>query len=207
MKSIAAAVALVLSVTASCASKATAPATNVAATRAWPADFEGHYEYWLADFEAHYGYDTGYMEKLLDLSPAAFDQFFAAMGMSQLGEHLSPDEHYVGAISALMADDCGACTQLNLKMAVEEGVDIELLRTLVERPADLPPTLRTIHDYATQVVSGGNASPDLVRDLRIALGDEGFAELAVNVLGCRIYPGLRRAMGAETACPPLTLDF
>ena len=198
MKPMALVVAVNLALAASCSSNAPAPdpASDVEATRAW-----------LADFEAHYGYDTGYMEKLVELSPAAFDQFAAAMGMSELNEHLTAEQHYVGAISALMADDCGACTQLNLKMAVEADVDRELLRTLIEKPVELPPTLRAIHTYATQVVSGTNANPDVVRDLLEALGDEGFAELAVNILGCRIYPGLRRAMGAETACPPLTLDF
>ncbi|MEZ5964815.1 MAG: hypothetical protein R3F56_13300 [Planctomycetota bacterium] len=74
-------------------------------------------------------------------------------------------------------------------------------------PASLLPALRTVHDHATEVVRGGNADAGRVRQLRGQLGVEAFAELAVNVLGCRIYPGLRRAMGAEVSCPPPTLDF
>lgn len=196
MNPLALAVAVTLPLAASCSSTTPAPAADVDATRAW-----------LAEFEEHYGYDTGYMENLLGLSPAAYDRFAAAMGMAEPGAHLTPEQHHVGVISALMADDCGACGQLALKMAVEAGVDRDLLRGLVDAPEGLPTPLRTIHAYATQVVRGGNASTESVTELRAALGDEGFAELAVNVLGCRIYPGLRRAMGAETACPPLTLDF
>ena len=174
-----------------------APSTDdPAATRAW-----------LKDFEARYSYDTGYMETLLDLSPAAYDTFAAAARMAEHRVHLSVEAHFVGCISALLADDCGACTQLNLRMAVDAGVDRALLRQLLEDPASLPFGLRLIHEYATRVVHGGNADPGRVEQLKEQLGDEAFAELAVNVLGCRIYPGLRRAMGAEVSCPPPTLDF
>lgn len=188
---------LAIQLTTSCS---TAPAVeshaDPAATRAW-----------LHDFGSTYAYDTGYMEQLLDLSPTAYEAFAAAMAMAEQRTHLSATEHFVACISALLADDCGACTQLNLRMAVAAGVDRDLLRQLLEKPDGLPAELRAIRDYATQVVHGGNAGRELVRQLRTTLGDAAFAELAVNVLGCRIYPGLRRAMGAEVACPPPTLDF
>jgi hypothetical protein len=162
---------------------------------------------WLRDFGAKYAYDTGYMVQLLDLSPAAYDVFASAMAMSEHRVHLSVEEHFVACISALLADDCGACSQLNLRMASEAGVDRAVLRQLLEEPDRLPTTLQLIHDYATQVVRGGNADPARVALLRQILGDEAFAELAINVIGVRIYPALRRAMGAEVACPPPNLNF
>lgn len=160
---------------------------------------------WLREFGTKYQYDTGYMQQLLDLSPAAYDTFAAAMGMSGHRVHLPLDAHHVACISALMADDCGACTQLDVRMALEAGIDRELLRQLLEEPAKLPAALRMVHDYATHVVKQGNADPARVTALRAQYGDAAFAELAVNVLGVRIYPALRRALGAETACPPVTL--
>lgn len=162
---------------------------------------------WLRDFGAKYQYDVGYMEALLDLSPAAYEAFAAGMGMAEKRAQLPLDAHYVGVISALLADDCGQCTQLNLRIAVEAGVDRATLKQVLEEPERLPPTLRLVHDYATQVVKGQNADIGTVGKLRDALGDEAFGELAVNVLGARIYPALRRAMGAETYCPPPSLDF
>lgn len=162
---------------------------------------------WLRDFGATYEYDVGYMETLLDLSPAAFEAFSAGMGMSEPPAHLPRDAHYVGVISALLADDCGQCVQLYLRMAAEAGVDRATLRQVLEEPEDLPSTLGLVHGYATQVAQGQNADASTVATLRGTLGDEAFAELAVNVLGARIYPALRRAMGAETVCPAPTLDF
>jgi hypothetical protein len=162
---------------------------------------------WLRDFGTKYSYDVGYMEQLLAASPAAFATFEAAMGMAGHRVHLPVDAHYVACISALMADDCGACTQLDLRLAVEAGVDRAVLRQLLEDPRQLPPTLRLVHEHATQVVKGGNADAARVAELRRVLGDAAFGELAVNILGSRIYPGLRRTMGAEVACPQPTLDF
>lgn len=161
----------------------------------------------LREFGAKYQYDVGYMEQLLDLSPAAYDAFAAAMAMSEHREHLPLDAHFVACISALLADDCGACTQLNLRMAAEAGVDRVVLRQLLEDPGSLPPVLRLVYEHATQVVRGGNADAARVAELRAALGDAAFAELAVNIIGSRIYPALRRALGAERACPPPNLDF
>lgn len=162
---------------------------------------------WLHDFGAAYSYDVGYMEQLLDLSPGAYDAFAAGMGMAESNAHLPADAHHVATISALLADDCGQCTQLGLRMAVEDGVERDVLRQLLESPDQLSPALRLVHDYATDVVEGRNADAEAVAELRATYGDAGFAELAVNVLGVRIYPALRRAMGAETVCPPPNLDF
>lgn len=162
---------------------------------------------WLQDFGTKYKYDVGYMEALLELSPAAYHSFAAGMGMAEHRVDLPIDAHYVGILSALRADDCGQCTQLNLRLAAEAGVDRDLLRQVLEAPDQLPLPLRTVYDYASQVVRGENADADCVTRLRQVYGDKAFAELAVNVLGARIYPALRRALGAEQSCPPPNLDF
>ncbi|MDF1836444.1 MAG: hypothetical protein P1V35_01125 [Planctomycetota bacterium] len=162
---------------------------------------------WLAGFEENYKYDVGYMEELLTLSPAAYEAFAGGMGMAELRGKLPVEAYFVGTTSALLADDCGQCSQLNIRMAVEAGVDRSILKHLLEDPSGLAPNLRLVNRYATQVVGGQNASPELVAQLKETFGDEAFAELAVNVLGVRIYPALRRAMGAETACPAPNLNF
>jgi hypothetical protein len=161
----------------------------------------------LEEFGQHYHYDVGYLIELLELSPASYVVFEGAMALAEHREHLPLEAHYVARIAALQADDCGACTQLNLRLAVEAGVDRALLRTLLEDPAALPGPLRAVHAHAQQVVRGDNADAQRVAELREAYGEAAFAELAVVILGSRIYPGLRRALGAERTCPPPHLDF
>jgi len=141
------------------------------------------------------------------MSPEGYATFEAAMGMGEYREHLSLDAHHVARISALLGDDCGACTQLGLRLAVEAGVRREILQQLLSEPESLPELLKLVHEYAFEVGKGNNASLELVGQLREALGDQGFAELSVNVVGIGIYPALRRAIGAETVCPDPSLDF
>ena len=133
-------VALLLA--AACSTTDTGDAGQASATNpAAPQDTSA----WLREFGAKYRYDVGYMEQLLGLSPKSYDAFAAAMAMAEYREHLPLDAHFVARISAILADDCGACTQLNLRMAAEAGVDRAVLRQLLDDPDGLPPELRLVH--------------------------------------------------------------
>lgn len=160
---------------------------------------------WLQAFEEQYDYDVGYMEALLDASPEAFEAFLAGADMANQRAHLSAEVYHVGVLSALIADDCGACTQLGVYLALDEGIERDLLQTLLEEPATLPGSLALVHQYASQVAKGHNADLEVIRKLRAELGAPAFAELATSILGVQLYPALRRALGKEVECPPVQL--
>jgi len=161
----------------------------------------------LNAFGSQFDYDTGYLQELLSASPTAFQRFAAAQPMSQHHGVLSKEAHAIACTSVMLADDCGACAQLNLRMAVQVGVARDLLQTLLDQPSRLPQALRDIHDHARAVAAGTESAPDLVARLRTELGDGGFAELAVVITGARIYPTLKRALGTSTHCRKPSLDF
>jgi alkylhydroperoxidase/carboxymuconolactone decarboxylase family protein YurZ len=161
----------------------------------------------LRQFAEMYAYDNRYMEALLDMSAPALATFAAAMGMSRHRQALPIEAHYVAKLATLRADDCGACTQLNLRMAVEAGVPRELLQTALRTPHALPEELRLVYEHAQQVVRGENADAARVAQLRAHYGDAAFAELAVNIVGVRVYPAMKRALGAEHACQVPHWDF
>ena len=160
---------------------------------------------WLANFGEQYHYNVGYMEALLDASPAAFEAFLAGTGMANQRAHLSPEVYHVGVISALIADDCGECSQLGLLLALEEGVERDLLQTLLDAPDRLAAPLDLVSQYASEVARGNNASLETIAKLKSALGDRAFGELATSVLGVQLYPALRRALGKEVECLPPSL--
>ncbi len=170
-------------------------------------DTTAHSRAFLAEFQAAYSYDTAYMERLLDLSPSSYALFESSMALSAHREPLPANVHFVALLSALRADSCSECTQLTLRMAVEAGVERSLLQTLHDEPSALPPLLRQVHDHAAQIVRGENADPARVQALQKALGDEAFGIMTLNIIGVRLYPALRRALGAEYAYPLPHLDF
>ena len=161
----------------------------------------------LRAFEAHYDYDAGYLRRLLELAPNAYGRFAAAQGMSQHRDALSQDAHAIACISVMLTDDCGACAQLNLRMAAEVGVPRDLLQTLLDEPAELPKPLDDVYHHARAVTAGDPLDAERVTRLRDAIGDQAFGELAVVITGARIYPSLKRAMGTTTHCRKPSLDF
>ena len=161
----------------------------------------------LDAFGQAYAYDTGYLSQLLQTAPEAYAVFQAAQGLSIHREHLPLDAHFVARIASMQADDCGGCTQLNLRMAVEAGVDRELLRTLLESPERLPEPLRDVRDHALEVARAPLPDPDRAERIRRHYGDPAFAELGVVIAGCRIYPTLKRSLLRMESCPLPNLDF
>ena len=161
----------------------------------------------LRAFADHYAYDTSYMEFMLEAAPDAFAAFAAAQGMSEHRQALPVDDHHVAHVATMQGEDCGPCAQLNLRMAVEAGVDRGLLQCLLDDPSGLPSHLRDVRDHATAVASGGDVDQERVARLRAHYGDTAFAELALSIAGCSLYPTLKRALGYGQHCEALTLDF
>lgn len=161
----------------------------------------------ISEFGKMYDYDAGYQTALLDASPGAYATFAAGMDMVSYREVLPLEAHYVARITMMQVEDCGACAQLNLRMAVEAGVDRDILACLVHAPDRLPLHLRDVREHVRDVAAGAPLCPNRTQRLRERYGEAGFAELAVCLTGCRIFPTLKRAMDKMTVCSELSLEF
>lgn len=158
-------------------------------------------------FGTAYAYDAGYLTRLLDDSPGAYETFTAAQAMSIYRDSLPLDAHFVARVATMQAADCGPCAQLNLRMAVEAGVDRTILRALIDEPNGLPEALRDVADHAREVITGAVTDPERAGRLRACYGDAAFAELAMAIVGSQIYPATKRALDDAGVCERLHLDF
>ena len=161
----------------------------------------------LRQFGAHYDYDTGYLEELLDASPAAFRAFEAAMPMARVRGAAPVELVMIAKLAAMHAQDCGPCTLLSVKMAREAGVAEEAIRGALRGGEGLTPDQRDVHDYARAVALNIDMEPGLLDRLMERHGKEVMAEVAVNIVGTKLYPTLKRALGHERSCsliPELT---
>lgn len=159
----------------------------------------------LRAFGETYKYDASYIVQLLDASPGAYEAFAVAQGMSQYRKELPLDAHFVARISTMLADDCGACRNLNIRMALEAGVARAVLQALISDASALPAELRDVHDHTLGVVRNGPPNKERADRLRARYGAEAFAEIAVVITGSRIYPTLKRALLADVSCEVLSL--
>lgn len=161
----------------------------------------------LAAFGAAYDYDTTYVADFVDSSLGAYKAFAAAQPLGRYRSTLPREAHWVAGITAALTDDCGACAQLGLKHAVQDGVDRALLRTLLDAPETLPGPLADVYAHARGVCERSPDDPERAERLRRAYGDEGVAELAVCIVGSRLFPMLKRALSRMSTCHKPTLDF
>ena len=161
----------------------------------------------IQSFSDAFDYDTGYLSAILESSPGAYEAFVAGQAMCTYRKALPLDAHYVARVAAMQGEDCGPCAQLNLRMAVGEGVDRQLLATLIEQPDQLPDSLYDVYEHALSVAGGTELDVDRSERIRAAFGGEAFAELAVCITGCRIYPTVKRALLMAGSCQRLTIDF
>ena len=145
-------------------------------------------------FGRRYRYDMSYQLDLLDAAPEAFETFARAQGTSSHRRALPLDAHYVARLAMMQAEDCGDCVAINLRMALEAGVERELLRTLLERPHELSASLRDVRDHAFDVSAKPKPDAARVARLQAALGHDGFAELSVCLAGCRLFTTVKRSL-------------
>ena len=161
----------------------------------------------LKEIGQAYNYDTGYLQKLLKDAPEAYGVLYDARGISSHRKSLPLEAHYVARVATMRVEDCGPCTELNLRMAIEEGVDRKLLETVLHRPEELPQQLRDIYEHAQASVTGEDLSYERADRIKKAYGSEGFAELAVVITGCQMYPNLKRALLSHEKCVIGELDY
>jgi len=161
----------------------------------------------LNDFSSAFDYDVTYLRELLDSSQPAYEAFAPVQGMSRHRAALPIDAHAVACVTAMLSEDCGPCTQLQLQMSVQAGVDRSVLKTLIESPEALSPLLGDVYEHA-RAVAGDTATDDArLERLRAACGTAGLAELGLAVAGSRVYPTLKRALGHAKACHRPSLEF
>lgn len=161
----------------------------------------------ISDFEQHYDYDAGWMHDLLNRSAAAFAQFDSARPMTVYHDQLPTEAHYTAAITVMQAEDCGPCLELNLKLALEAGVDRAILQTLLHQPDSLPQPLSDIRRHTLSVLNGDPPDQETATRLEAHYGAAAFAELALCIVGVRIYPTLKRALLHENHCTIGTISI
>ncbi|MBX9607837.1 MAG: hypothetical protein K2Y51_16550 [Gammaproteobacteria bacterium] len=160
----------------------------------------------IAAFESHYHYDMGYAHRLLRASRGAFLRFSLFARLAQHREGVAPAPYFAARLAATLAEDCGPCTQLVLRMAEEAGVDAPTLRAIVggdlaALDADTALALR----YARAVLAHAPAADELCAAAEARFGERGLASLALAIAWTRVYPTLKRGLGAAHACERLEI--
>lgn len=165
------------------------------------------YENMINEFEAHYQYDCTYMRELLSSSIDAFTKFANFLPLARHIEFLTVDEAWLAKLAAVQAEDCGECLQLNVRMAVEAGVDKEIIKAAIKGGDKLRPELRDVFQFAQAIAEGRAIDDTLLQRIRSNYDKAALLEFGLNIASVRVFPVIKRALGYAKSCALIELEI
>lgn len=160
----------------------------------------------IAAFERTWNYDAGYVREVIDADPRALIAFMKGMGVTKYRKDVPLAPHYAVKIVAVMAEDCGPCTQLAVNMAERDGVDPDVLRAVVARNfAAMPYEVALAARFTEATLRHAPQADDLRDEVLRLWGPRGLISLGFAMLSARMFPTLKYAMGHGQACTRVTV--
>lgn len=154
----------------------------------------------IDDFEAHYQYDSTYMRELLESSPDGYEKFNNAMPLIAHRELLDATSYWVAKLAAMKSEDCGVCLQLNVRMALEAGVEKNVVAAIVSGGKGLSDELRDIYDFAVGVAKNTLNDDGLLERIQSRFNKAQQLEFGLCIGAAKFFPTIKRAVGYTKSC-------
>lgn len=160
----------------------------------------------ITAFERKWGYDGGYMHELVEIDPRAMLAFGKLQALGRYRGGAPVNAYTAAGLVAVMAEDCGPCTQLGIVMAESEGVDPKVLRAIVTRDfAAMPPEAALGARFAEATLRHAPEADELREEVIRQFGKRALIALSFAILAGRMYPTIKYALGHGRACTRLTI--
>lgn len=160
----------------------------------------------IGAFERAWNYDAGYLRELLDADPRALIAFGRLRGITNYRKDVPAAAFAAAGLVAVMAEDCGPCTQLGIDMAEREGIDPAVLRAIVARDtAAMPYQVALAARFAEATLEHAPEADDLREEVVTQFGKRGLISLTFAILSARMYPTIKYALGHGQACRRLSI--
>ena len=156
----------------------------------------------IAAFERTWNYDASYIREIIDVDPRAIMAFGKVQGLSRYRK----DVPRAAGLIAVIAEDCGPCTQLGIDMAQREGLDPATLRAIVARDyVAMPEEVALAARFTEASLHHAPEADDLREEVLRRWGKRGLISLAFAMLSARMYPTLKYALGHGRSCTRLVI--
>ncbi len=163
----------------------------------------------LNAFERRFGYDTTYMRELLATDARAFMRYARIAGLLKYRRDVPTDVYHAASLTAIVAEDCGPCSQLGVAMALGDGVDPRTVAAVIEgneeeneaeNDAVLGEPARLGVRFARAVLAHEPAADELREAIARRWGPRAVVSLAFAITASRVFPTMKYALGHGQAC-------
>jgi alkylhydroperoxidase family enzyme len=115
---------------------------------------------------------------------------------------------HVARIVTAQHEDCGACVQTTVNLALDNGVDADTIRAVLARKQqDLSADIVLIIKFVESVLANDGTDNDLRVQVERTLGAKALTELALALASARVFPTLKRALGFAQSCSLIQVDI
>ena len=161
----------------------------------------------LLTMKKRYNYDVQYQQDILKTDLGAFLKFMGFQTMSSHSGNLPVGPLFAARIRAIIWDDCGPCTQLVVDMALEAGVDPEIVHAIIDRDLEkLPEDIALVVRF-TELVLAHNPEADDLREKVLAMwGNDGLITIGFAISSYRVYPALKYTLGYGKTCSRIEVN-
>ena len=137
-------------------------------------------------FGKQFGYDASYVREILDADLGAFRKFAKMQDFGNYHKNVPAAALAAAKLVAVMAEDCGPCTQLGVTMAERAGVSGEALRAVLEGDESaMPPDVLLAYRFARATLAHDPEADGLREEVVRRWGETGLISLAFAVTTAR----------------------
>lgn len=155
----------------------------------------------LRSFGAHYGYDVSYMEHMLAVAPEAFAKFWKITEASSHVGAAPLAATFAAKIIGALAEDCGPCVQLGVKMAEEAGIPAAEIEAVLTRDVSaMSEDVAVAFRFADALARHDPALDEAREDVRARWTDRGVVDLTLAMQAVRMFPMMKVGLGFGKTC-------
>lgn len=155
----------------------------------------------LRAFERTHDYDASFMHEVLDTDLGAFMKFGFATGLGSYRKNVPLEAHFAAGLTSSIKADCGPCTQLGVKFALEAGVASSTVAAIIAGDdAAMPPDAALAARFARAVIARDPEADSYREEITRRWGPRGLLSLAFAIMAAQLYPTLKYATGHGQAC-------
>lgn len=159
----------------------------------------------LTAFQKKWNYDASYAREVLEADPMALVAFMMISGVLGNRRGAPPAARFAVSMVAVMAEDCGPCSQLGVDMALAAGIDPRVIRAVAQRDyAAMPDGVVVAVRFAEASLAHSPEADEPREEIVRRWGQKGLVSLAMALTASRMYPTAKYALGHGKACQRLT---
>jgi len=160
----------------------------------------------LEGFQAHYNYDTSYMKEMLKVNPKAYETFEGFLPMASFSDKTPKDVLFVAKLTSMKNEDCGECLQLNVYMAIEAGVNKEIIKEILfNNGENLNSELREVYDFTLAVANKDTVEKELYSKINDKYSKDILTEIALAIASTKVFPTVKKVLNNFHSCSVINL--